>query len=225
MVAPAGMPTPKPASKLVFTPDQRVAGVLVPVFAVRSAHDLGCGDTSSLCDFIDWIAELGFRLVQVLPINETGGDHSPYNAISSMALDVTTIHLHPETPVDLLPAACEAVLAETDRSKLNGPNVDYNAVKALKWRLLNCAFDEFERRHLGRRTVRGRKFREFTKSQAWLDGYTLFRALMAHNHGAENFDEWPEAHRTVAAARAWMKSLGPEERAAFDRRRSFYAYV
>ena len=60
-------------------------------------NDLGCGDTSSLCEFIDWVAELGFHLVQVLPINETGGDHSPYNAISSMALDITTLCLHPGT--------------------------------------------------------------------------------------------------------------------------------
>ena len=225
MVGSAGMPITKTGSKLNFSPERRVAGVLVPVFAVRSADDLGCGDTSSLCDFIDWVAELGFRLVQVLPINETGGDHSPYNAISSMALDITTIHLHPETPAELLPAAYEKILADTDRSRLTGADVDYAAVKALKWRLLASAFDEFERRHLGRRTVRGRNFREFTKSQAWLDGYTLFRALMAHNHGVENFDEWPEEHRRAAAARAWMKSLGPEERAAFDRRRSFYAYA
>ena len=164
MVEPAGMPTTKSGSKLNFSPDQRVAGVLIPVFAVRSADDLGCGDTSSLCDFIDWFAELGFRVVQVLPINETGGDHSPYNAISSMALDITTIHLQPETPVDLLPAAYETILAETDRSRLRGGNVDYATVKALKWRLLTSAFDEFERRHLGRRTVRGRNFRDFTKS-------------------------------------------------------------
>jgi 4-alpha-glucanotransferase len=225
MVGPAGMPTTKPESKLNFSPDHRVAGVLVPVFAVRSADDLGCGDTSSLCDFIDWVAELGFRVVQVLPINETGGDHSPYNAISSMALDVTTIHLQPETPLDLLPAAYEAILKEWDQSRLRGSNVDYAVVKALKWRLLGSAFDEFERRHLGRRTVRGRKFREFTKSQAWLDGYTLFRALMAHNNGVENFDDWPAEQHTVAGARGWMKSLGPEERAVFDRRRSFYAYV
>ena len=115
--------------------------------------------------------------------------------------------------------------AETDRSRLRGGNVDYATVKALKWRLLASAFDEFERRHLGRRTVRGRNFRDFTKSQAWLDGYTLFRALMAHNNGAENFDDWPEEQRTSAAARAWMKGLGPDERAAFDRRRNFYAYV
>src|SRR5882757_9614231 len=123
MVGSAGMPTSKPEFTLNFSPDHRVAGVLVPVFSVRSEDDLGCGDTSSLCDFIDWMAELGFRVVQVLPINETGGDHSPYNAISSMALDITTIHLQPDTPVDLLPAAYDAILADSDRARLRGPAV------------------------------------------------------------------------------------------------------
>ena len=210
---------------LNFSPDHRVAGVLAPVFAVRSDHDLGCGDTHSLCEFIDWVAELGFRVVQVLPINETGGDHSPYNAISSMALDITTLWLHPASVPELPAANFDAIVAQTDPSCLRGPAVDYVAVKALKWRLLESAFVEFERKHLGRRTVRGRKFRDFIKSQAWLEGYTLFRALMAHNGGGEQFEEWPAEHRSVAGARSWMIALDPTERAGFERRRSFYAYV
>ena len=210
---------------LIFSPEQRIAGVLAPVFTVRAENDLGCGDTSSLCEFIDWVAELGFHLVQVLPINETGGDHSPYNAISSMALDVTTLCLHPGTLPDLLTADFDAILAETDRSKLRGANVNYPVVKTLKWRLLASAFAVFEKKHLGRRTFRGRKFRDFTKGQAWLEGYTLYRALMAHNDGRENFDDWPAEQRSVPAARAWLKALDPEARAVFERRRSFYAYV
>ena len=210
---------------LNFSPDHRVAGILAPVFAVRSDNDLGCGDTHSLCEFIDWVAELGFRVVQVLPINETGGDHSPYNAISSMALDVTTLWLHPAAVPELLAANFDVILGETDQTRLRGNVVDYFAVKALKWRLLESAFDEFERKHLGRRTVRGKRLREFTKAQPWLEGYTLFRALMAHNGGGEQFEAWPIEQRSVAAARSWMLSLDPAERARFERRRSFYAYV
>ena len=52
-------------------------------------------------NFIDWAAEIGFKLVQLLPINETGGDNSPYNAISAMAIEPTTLHLAPGSPEDL----------------------------------------------------------------------------------------------------------------------------
>ena len=67
--------------------EQAVAGVLTPLFALRSENDFGCGDTGALRGFIEWAAAHGFRCVQLLPVNETGADHSPYNAISSVAIE------------------------------------------------------------------------------------------------------------------------------------------
>jgi len=37
-------------------PAHRIAGVLVPIFALRATGDLGIGDAVSLMDFIDWAA-------------------------------------------------------------------------------------------------------------------------------------------------------------------------
>src|SRR6202011_3869086 len=74
-----------------LSPDQKLAGVLAPLFALRGQNDLGVGDVGALREFIDWSAEQGFRVVQLLPVNETGNDNSPYNAISSVALEPTTI--------------------------------------------------------------------------------------------------------------------------------------
>ena len=88
-----------------LSPEQRIAGVLIPVFALRSSDDLGVGDVGGLRRFIDWAAAAGFALVQLLPINETGGDNSPYNAISSMALDPTTIEPRPSPTFPTVPAA------------------------------------------------------------------------------------------------------------------------
>src|SRR4029450_13657059 len=84
-----------------LSPHNKIAGVLVPLFALRREDDLGIGDLGALREFIDWIAELGFTLVQLLPINETGADNSPYNAISAMAIEPTTLHLAPGSPKDL----------------------------------------------------------------------------------------------------------------------------
>ena len=52
--------------------EKKIAGVLVPLFALRGENDLGIGDLGALREFIDWVAEVGFTLVQLLPINETG---------------------------------------------------------------------------------------------------------------------------------------------------------
>ena len=73
-----------------LSPERKIAGVLAPLFALRTENDLGIGDLGSLREFIDWAGEIGFKLVQLLPINEMGGDHSPYNAISAVAIEPTT---------------------------------------------------------------------------------------------------------------------------------------
>src|SRR2546429_7233394 len=86
--------------------EKRVAGGLVPLFALRGKNDLGCGDTGALREFIVWAADHGFRLVQLLPVNETGADNSPYNTISSVAIEPATLELAAVT--HLQPAANEA---------------------------------------------------------------------------------------------------------------------
>ena len=84
-----------------LSPEKKIAGVLAPLFMLRGEDDLGIGDVGALREFIDWAAGIGFELVQLLPINEIGADNSPYNAISAIAIEPTTLHLAPGSPQDL----------------------------------------------------------------------------------------------------------------------------
>ncbi len=195
-----------------------MAGVLTPLFALRTENDLGIGDLEALRQFIEWSRGLGFRLIQLLPINETGGDHSPYNAISSRAIDPTTLHLAPGSPADLAQDAFDEVTLAVDLPALRRGFVHYEIVKPLKKKLLERAFDSFRRRPPNER------FGAFCAAEkAWLDDYALFRVLMEQNGERETWDEWPQP--SIAAARAWLHSLGEDARSAFEERREFFRYV
>src|SRR6059058_2492037 len=122
-----------------LSPEKRIAGVLAPLFALRGKDDLGIGDLAALREFIDWVAEIGFKLVQLLPINETGGDNSPYNAISAMAIEPTTLYLAPGSPEDLTQQDFDAAMADVDLAKLRHGAVNYRRVKKLKRSLLEKA--------------------------------------------------------------------------------------
>src|SRR5438034_8811041 len=111
--------------KLNLLPEKKIAGVLAPLFALRGENDLGIGDTAALREFIDWVAGIGFKLVQLLPINETGADNSPYNAISAMAIEPTTLHLAPNSPQDLTREDSEASVANVDLPRLRVGRVKY----------------------------------------------------------------------------------------------------
>src|SRR5277367_7108317 len=84
-----------------LSPNQGLAGILEPVFAIRTAEDLGIGDTDGVRQMIDWCHRHGLNIFQTLPINETSDDNSPYNAVSSLALEPTTIAVSPRSLPDL----------------------------------------------------------------------------------------------------------------------------
>src|SRR5437870_12233495 len=77
--------------------ENKIAGILTPLFALRSENGLGIGDVATLREFIVWAREIGFGVMQLLPVNEVGRDNSPYNAISAMAIEPMSLHLAPDS--------------------------------------------------------------------------------------------------------------------------------
>jgi hypothetical protein len=152
----------------------RRAGVLVPVFAIRTPDDLGIGDIGGVRQLIDWAADTGLGLVQFLPINATGSDSSPYNAISSVALDYLTLDLTPQAVPELDEKFYATVTGILRADLLRQGAVNYPKVRRLKNTLLRRAFSQIE--------TQPRRMAEFegfcVKEAAWLDDFCLFKVLM-----------------------------------------------
>jgi 4-alpha-glucanotransferase len=206
-----------------LSPEKKIAGVLVPLFALRREDDLGIGDLGALREFIDWIAEIGFTLVQLLPINETGADNSPYNAISSMAIEPTTLYLAPGSPEDLTRNDFEDSLSEIDLVGLRRGPVKYRQVKKLKQRILEKAFANFSDRADEKRQSEFRRFCE--EESSWLRDYALFRVLVEQNKGSAAWDHWPPQHQNIESARNWLGDLPQEKQPAVTRCLDFFCYV
>ncbi|MCL5674399.1 MAG: 4-alpha-glucanotransferase [Candidatus Omnitrophica bacterium] len=67
------------------------AGVLFPLFSVRSKKSSGIGDFEDLKLLIDFCAGTGNSILQLLPLNEMGSNFCPYDAISSFAIEPSYI--------------------------------------------------------------------------------------------------------------------------------------
>src|SRR5438093_12908800 len=109
-------------------PENKIAGILTPLFALRSEKGLGIGDVATLRELIVWSREVGFGVVQLLPINEVGRDNSPYNAISAMAIEPMTLHLSPGSPEELPREAFEIPSAHENLTALPRGPVNYKRV-------------------------------------------------------------------------------------------------
>jgi len=203
----------------------RRAGVFVPAFALRRDGDTGCGDTLAVRQMADWCARHGFGVLQLLPIHETSGDNSPYNAISSCALDITTLAAEPAHVPGLSQEAVDLALTPAFRRSLQSGPVPYRQVKALKWHLCREAFAGF----CTPGAVAPALLKAFDNFRAdeesWLFPYALFRALMAEQDDSPVWEDWPRHLRTLKGAIAWMNKLGPERRAHFEVEIRFYQFV
>ena len=195
----------------------------MPLFALRGEKDLGIGDVAALHEFIDWVSEVGFKLVQLLPINEVGADNSPYNAISAMAIEPTTLHLAPNSPQDLTREDFDAAVADVDLNALRLGAIKYRPVKKLTLHLLEKAFSNFFAHADEHRQSEFRTFYE--QESEWLRDYGLFRVLIEENNDNAAWNRWQPQHQTIEKARGWLRELPHDRQAALTRRESFFCYV
>jgi len=197
----------------------KAAGLLVPVFALRRQGSLGIGDTLCVEEAIDFLARHHLSVLQLLPVNETGGDNSPYGAISSIALDPLYISL----VADMVPGLTTAIINEYVDSGMiqeleQGP-VKYALVRKLKLDLLQASFKNFESEK--NNLADKQEFIRFLHEQKeWISDYALFRSLVDKFDGNACWTMWPETQSSLDKAKVWAQS---EKDVSVTMR--FYSYV
>ncbi len=200
----------------------RHAGVLLPLFSAISTRSWGIGEIGDLVPMGRWLNRAGIGFWLMLPINEmSAGQHSPYSALTAMAIDPIYLTL-PEVD-DFRALGGEAALDAADRAALDAarraPRIQYDTVRRLKMHALRAAFDRFEREDLASKTPRAGAFHEYVAAQAWwLEDYALFRALHAL-HDERPWWEWDEGVRTHRCEAI------KEARASLGRHLRFHQYV
>ena len=177
------------SSRLKESP-MKAAGVVVPVFSLRSEHSCGVGDFGDLKRMADWASLTGLRIIQLLPVNDTTSTHSwtdshPYNIISAFAL-----HPHYLDLEQLPPLHDEQMTGrfKRQRRELNAMrDSDYLAVDRVKSAYVHQSFVE-----QGSDTFQTEDFKTFfAENKDWLPDYAAFCVLRDKNHTSRVAD-WKE---------------------------------
>jgi len=152
----------------------RAAGVVVPVFSLRSEHSYGVGDFGDLRRMVDWAVETGMKFIQTLPVCDTTTDghwHNsyPYNITSVFALHPHYIDLE---AAGTLKSKTLMTQFERRRLELNAlPYSDYEAVERVKNEYLEALYEE-----QGTRVLATRECKDFIQTnEDWLEPYAHFR--------------------------------------------------
>ncbi len=177
---------------------RRRAGVLVPLFSLRSESNWGVGDISDIPRFASFAAKAGLSVVQILPVNEGSPvDASPYAATSAFAID--PVYLSLDNCEDLQALGGRKALSPEHKEELaavsSSPMVLWQRVRRLKTAVAHQAFQRFLRDEWKPKTQRARDLAAFqAEHRAWLDDHALFAVM--HERLQKSWQDWPERLRT-----------------------------
>lgn len=175
----------------------RGAGVVVPVFSLRSERSQGIGDFAALKSFVGWAASCGMRAVQILPVNDTTATHTwrdsyPYNPISVFALH--PIYLDMAEWSDS--KAFKAVQARAEKWNREA-EVAFEEVLQMKQEFLRNFFEEE-----GQRIMRSADFKAFcTDNKDWLIDYAHY-CFLRDTFLTPDFRLWPAPYKYMSAHKA-----------------------
>ena len=199
--------------------DVRLAGMLVPVFSLRSEGSFGVGDFGDLKKMVDLVCDTGQRVLQILPVNDTTTTHSwtdsyPYSCISIFAI-------HPQyADLRQLPALTNAKQRndfEALRQQLNAlPQIDYEQVNHAKITYLRLLFSQE-----GSKVLSSKDFKEFlAEAGQWLVPYAQY-CVLRDKYGTACFEQWPDHNTWNETDRAALLNT----RSSQYREASFWYYV
>ncbi len=176
---------------------RRRAGVVIPLFSIRSTTGWGLGEIPDLARFAGWAGRAGFSVLQLLPVAAASeADPSPYAATSAFALD--PVYLGLDACEDFIAAGGRAALpdglTEQPAAAALAPLVDWPVVRTLKRAGVALAFNRFLRDEWRRQSGRARHLSAFIRANRdWLDDYALFAVL--HAKFGAGWQDWPVGER------------------------------
>ena len=180
--------------------DSRVSGILLHPTSLPSPF--GIGDLGKYAyEFIDFLADAGQQIWQILPLGPTGYGNSPYLCYSALAGNPLLI-----SPEKLIEDGCltQADIANLPDFSLD--KVDYDLAIATKIPLLKKAALNFQE---AASPSSQKSFQDFCdRHRDWLDDYSLFMALKEANNGQSWYQWQPDIReRQLAAIASWQEKL------------------
>ena len=156
-------------------------GVAIPVFSLRSSESVGIGEFLDLVPFAEWSRSVGMDLIQILPVNDTGEESSPYSARSAFALNPAYIRLQ---EVEGAKTVLGKSLADQQQYWANFDKVPYTDVVRYKRHSLRQIFDS-----RADKISSDKKLQQWIEANPWVKPYAVYCMLKAE-HQEASWRDW-----------------------------------
>lgn len=173
-------------------------GILLPLFSMYRENDFGCGDISSLKNWLWFFKELNLNIVQILPINELPPKtNCPYTSITAFAVD--PIYLDISLIENLSPEIKKLIKSKDFKERIKNLKeldyIDYDEIKKIKYEILWKQYNFFIKELIKLEPKEKEKFEKYCfETSWWLDDYAIFRRLKDFYNFA-SWQDWPQGLR------------------------------
>ncbi|MCB1082329.1 MAG: 4-alpha-glucanotransferase, partial [Chlamydiia bacterium] len=151
-------------------------GIQVPLLSIWTEKSAGNGEFLDLIPLIDFLSDVGMDILQLLPLNDTGPDPSPYNALSATALHPIYLSLHALPYLNKKPPSFH----------LDANRLPYFEILEEKLNFLKGYVHE-----VGERITSSNEYHTFIEKNPHLYEYASFKVLK-NMHKCRNWQFWPE---------------------------------
>jgi 4-alpha-glucanotransferase len=150
------------------------------------------GEFPDLVEFAQWCVRTGLGLIQLLPVNDTGYESSPYSALTAFALHPLYLRIG-----DLPEAADYSEdLEEIRRRFSQKERFPYNEILRAKMELLRKIYAA-HKTEIAERAAPGGTLGQWIDTNPWVKEYAVYRRLKEKNN-EKSWKEW-EAYRIITA--------------------------
>lgn len=163
-----------------------ITGVAVPLSSLRSEKSCGIGEFLDLPPFAEWCAESGLSLVQILPVNDTGTQVSPYSAVSAFALHPVYASLEDVPGTEPLASEIAAFRTSAEANR----RLDLEHVFGFKLDILHRTYRETLNPSIDQ------ALDDWITDNEWVRPYAVYKCLK-DRYEQRSWVDWPD-HRDVA---------------------------
>lgn len=196
-------------------------GIVVPISALYTKDCPSCGDFLALKDLADFCEKAGFSIVQLLPVNDTGTQSSPYSGLSAFALHPLFIRINalPEFAAAMKGNKAFATAYKAFEKELGyKKRFDYDAVLGEKTKLLHLLFNYIEKKNSkdeAEANKLNKELAKFVRSNQWIIPYAVFKNIKDENMQA-SWKSWDESIQKLSYDQIKLKWQNKAKKSSHD---------
>jgi len=184
----------------------KIAGVAIPLAGIKTKGGWCVGEYPDLAALASLCKTTGLKLIQLLPINDSGSQSSPYSALSAFALHPLYLRVADLPEAALCPAVLKSLKAYAAKHGQDS-RFSYMDAYRVKMDALRAVFDGSKAT-----IIANPELPEFILSHPWVKTYAVYKRLKKIN-GDRSWRDW-QGHRDAtesAIAKLWNDPAMKEE--------------